>query len=56
MAYIVLKAQAAIAMNELTFPTMSTTTLGCSYTFFAESPMNMLAPNASAFTIVQPEK
>lgn len=45
MAYIVLKAQAAIAMKELTFPTKPTTTQGCSYTFFAESPMNMLASN-----------
>lgn len=55
MTWIVLKAQAALAMGEMSFTPKPTTTLGCSYTFIAESPLSMLAPNISTLTTPAPE-
>ncbi|XP_055903273.1 sodium-coupled monocarboxylate transporter 1 [Eupeodes corollae] len=47
MSWLVVKAQAAIATGELSFITKPLTTSGCSYTFFTESSMSMLAINAT---------
>lgn len=47
MAWICAKAQAAIASGELRFDTKPVNTLGCSYTFIASEPMNMLAINTT---------
>ncbi|XP_037040754.1 sodium-coupled monocarboxylate transporter 1 [Bradysia coprophila] len=48
MAWICAKAQAAIATGELKFVTKPVNTLGCSYTFIASEPLNMLAINTTA--------
>lgn len=51
MAWICAKAQAAIATGELKFVTKPVNTLGCSYTFIASEPMNMLAINTTVTAI-----
>lgn len=59
MAWICAKAQAAIASGELKFVTKPVNTLGCSYTFIASEPLNMLAINTTEKLIpdivVEPE-
>lgn len=47
MSWIVVKAQAAIATGELTFVTKPLTTSGCSYSFFAQDSLSMLAINST---------
>lgn len=52
MAWLCFRAQAAIATGELTFTPKPTFTNGCEYSFIANSPLNMLAINQTAATII----
>lgn len=52
MAWICFKAQAAIATGELAFRPKPVVTHGCSYTFMASSPLNLLAQNESQPVLV----
>lgn len=47
MAWLVTKAQSAIRRGELYFEPKPVSVKGCSYTYFAQPAMSMLAPNVT---------
>lgn len=49
MAWICIRAQAAIQAGELVFATKPVNTQGCGYTFMADEPLNMLGINGTHF-------
>lgn len=55
MAWICAKAQKALASGELSFVTKPVDTQGCSYTFVASDPLNMLNVNDTKFHAIEEE-